>query len=179
VQGGQGTGIERYYHLVVNPVTAKGIAKSAQNGVVDALDIYESFYHVQRQSSWAGREQRIHFSKFEPDQITEDDNDDIPQLPASCTCKWCCKWTIREHTALLAYVFSPEYPVPEVLVAETPALRKKTKSIRGTAGIKRKSVMKEIAQQRKQSTNRLAYMDPPVHLQPGAESVHWYHLRLY
>ena len=32
----------RYYHLVVNPGTAKGIAESAQHGVVAALDIYES-----------------------------------------------------------------------------------------------------------------------------------------
>ncbi len=56
----------RYYHLVVNPVTAKGIAELAQHCVVYALDIYVSFDYVQRQSSWAGRD----FSKFAPDQVT-------------------------------------------------------------------------------------------------------------
>ncbi len=55
--------------------------------------------------------------------------------------------------------------MPEKLVAETQALRKKTNSIRGTAGLKRKVLIKEITKQRKQSTNRLEYMDPTVHPQ--------------
>jgi hypothetical protein len=38
-----------YYHLVVTPhTTAKGIAKSAQHSVVDALDIYDLFCYVTR-----------------------------------------------------------------------------------------------------------------------------------
>ncbi len=45
-----------YYHLIVNPFTSKGIAESAQHGVVSAVDIYESFYYVQRQPSWAARD---------------------------------------------------------------------------------------------------------------------------
>jgi hypothetical protein len=61
--------------------------------------------------------------------------------------KWCCTWTVCEHAALLAYVFSPEYQVPGKLVVETPALRKKNNSIRGTAGLKLKLLMKEIAKQ--------------------------------
>jgi hypothetical protein len=56
--------------------------------------------------------------------------------------------------------------VPEVLVAETLALCKKTNSI----GLKRKLLIKEIAKQRKQSTNRLVYMDPSVHPQPAPNS---------
>jgi hypothetical protein len=71
-----------------------------------------------------------------------------------------------EHTALLAYVFSPAYQVPEKLVAETPALRKKTNSIRGTAGLKRILLIKEKAKQKKLSTNWLEYMDWSV--QPEA-----------
>ncbi len=142
----------------------RGVVKSAQHAaehvVVDALDIYTSFYYVTLQPSWAGKDQRIQFSKFAaPDEVTEDDNEGIPQIPASCTCKWCCKWTICEHTALLAYVSSPAFQVQEVLVAETQALRKKTNSIRGTARLKRKLLIKEFAKQRKQSTNRLVYID--------------------
>ena len=45
-------------------------------------------------------------------------------------------------------VFSPEYKVPDKLVAETPALRKKTNSNRGTAGLKRKVLVKEIVRQK-------------------------------
>ncbi len=65
--------------------------------------------------------------------------------------------------ALLAYVFCPDYQVPEILVVETPALRKKTNSIRSTAGVRRRELIKKIAKIKQQSTNRLEYMDPPVH----------------
>ena len=107
----------------------------------------------------------MHFSKFKfaADQVPED-KDHPAQIPAMCTCKWCCKLTVCDHTALLAYVFSPDCQVPEILVAETPALRKKTNSIRGTAGFRRRELIKKIAKNKKQSTNRLEYMDPPVHL---------------
>ncbi len=44
-------------YLVVAPHIAKGIAESAQHGMVDALDIYESFYYVMRQLSWVGKDQ--------------------------------------------------------------------------------------------------------------------------
>jgi hypothetical protein len=75
-----------------------------------------------------------------------------------------------EHTALVAFEFSPAYQVTEVLVVETPALRKKTSSIktssiRNTAWLRRKLLIKEIAKQKKQSTKKLAYMDPLVHPQ--------------
>ena len=70
----------------------------------------------------------------------------------------------------MASVFSPEYKVPDKLVAETPARRKKTTSIRGNAGLKRNLVMEEIARQKTRSTNNLAYMDPPVCPRPPAAS---------
>ncbi len=68
----------------------------------------------------------------------------------------------------MASVFSPEYKVPENLVAETPALRKKTCRISGTAGIKRKKLIKAIANEKKQSTNKLGYMDPPLDPRPAS-----------
>ena len=77
------------------------------------------------------------------------------------------KWTVCEHTVLVASVFSAAYKVPDNLVAETPALRKKTSSIRGTAGLRRKLLIKEISRQKKQSTNKLAYMNKAVHPQPA------------
>ena len=42
-------------------------------------------------------------------------------------------------------------------------LRKKFNSIRGTAGVRRRELIKKIAKQKQQSTSRLEYMDPPVH----------------
>ena len=137
----------RYYHLVVNPYSTKGKAESAQHGVVAAMDIYKSVHLIQRNSTWAGRDDRMHFSKFAADQAPEVTDCPAP-IPAMCSCKWCCKWTVCEHTSLLAYVFSPEYQVPEIIVAETPVLRKKTNSIRGTAGVKRRELIKNIAKQK-------------------------------
>ena len=92
-----------------------------------------------------------------------------PQIPMCCTCKWNNKWTVCEHTGLVASVFSGEYEVPNLLIAATPALRKKTSSIRGTAGVRRKHLMKELAKAKTKSKTRLTYMDPPAPLPEPAE----------
>ena len=81
------------------------------------------------------------------------------QIAASCTCKWCCKWTVCEHSSLVASVFSPKYNVPVKLIAETPPLRKKTNSVRGIAGPRRKRAMMEIRRQKAKTMRKLAYMD--------------------
>ena len=62
----------------------------------------------------------------------------------------------------MASVFSPVYKVPDNLIAETPALRKKTNSIRGTAGVRRKMLIKEVARQKSATKSKLTYMDPPL-----------------
>ena len=69
---------------------------------------------------------------------------------------------ICEHASLVASVFSPAYKVLDNLIAETPALRKKTNSIRGTAGVRRKMLIKEIARQKSATKSKLTYMDPPL-----------------
>ncbi len=48
----------------MDPLLAKGRAKAAQHGVVAALDIYESFHIVQRQTSWGHKDPRVPFSKY-------------------------------------------------------------------------------------------------------------------
>ena len=167
----------RYFHLVMDPLSVKGRAEAAQHGVVAALDIYESFHMVQRQTSWGNKDPRVPFSNIAPEEAEdgedvedEDENEEAeapPLIPAGCSCKWCMKWTVCEHTVLVASVFSAAYKVPDNLVAETPALRKKTSSIRGTAGLRRKLLIKEISRQKKQSTNKLAYMNKAVHPPPA------------
>jgi hypothetical protein len=105
---------------------------------LDALDLYESFYYVRRAPEWGGN------------------------VPLGCICKWCCKWTICEHTALVRSVFDPEVQVPDTLVAETPALRKKCSKVRGTAGPHRARLLKEIAKQKKKPVSKIGYIDAPV-----------------
>jgi hypothetical protein len=111
---------------------------------LDALDLYESFYYVRRALEWGGN------------------------VPLGCICKWCCKWTICEHTALVRSVFDPEVQVPVTLVAETPALRKKCSKVRGTAGPRRARLLKEIAKQKKKSVSKIGYIDAPVPPVPDA-----------
>ena len=61
----------------------------------------------------------------------------------------------------MASVFSPKYKVPFNLIAETPALRKKTNSIRGLAGQRRKRAIIELRKQKVKITRKLDYMDRP------------------
>ena len=62
----------------------------------------------------------------------------------------------------MASVFSPADKVPDKLVAVTPALRKKTSSIRGTAGVRRRHLLKELSKSKTKSKTRLTYMDRPA-----------------
>jgi hypothetical protein len=93
---------------------------------------------------------------------------DWGKFPFACICKWCCKLTICEHTALLTSVFDPEVQVPVNLVAETQALRKKCSKVRGTAGPRRARLLREIAKQKKKSTSKIGYVDAPVPPVPDA-----------
>ena len=104
--------------------------------------------------------------EVEEDEEEDEDKKPPPQIEASCTCRWCCKWTVCEHTDLVASVFSPKYKVPGKLIAATPALRKKTNSVRGTAGVRRKRLLMEIRQQKAKSTSKLTYMDAPEPRRP-------------
>ena len=61
----------------------------------------------------------------------------------------------------MASVFSPKYKVPVNIIAETPALRKKTNSIRGLAGQRRKKAIIELRKQKVKITRKLDYMDRP------------------
>ena len=116
-----------------------------------------------------GRRSRVELAEDSAEEGESDTSDDDtvkeappPQIPATCNCKWCCKGVICEHTSLVASVFSPAYKVPDNLIAETPALRKKTNSIRGTAGVRRKMLIKEVARQKSATKSKLTYMDPPL-----------------
>ena len=162
----------RYYNLIITERTKDRHLAEIDRGLLSAMDVYESFHQVCRQADWAKLAERVELPVDEGAEVTsprkEPPPPPPPQIPMACTCKWNYKWTVCEHTGLVAYVFSDEYKVPELLVAATPALRKKTCSIRGTAGVRRKHMMKELAKAKNKSKTRLTYMDPPAPRQAPA-----------
>jgi hypothetical protein len=114
-----------------------------QYELLDVLDLYDAFHHVRRETSWA-------------------------KFLFGCICKWCCKWTICEHTALLMSVFNPEVQVPAKLVAKTQALCKKCSKVRGTAGPCKVQLLKQIAKQKEESVSKIEYVNAPVPPVPDA-----------
>lgn len=94
------------------------------------------------------------------EKVAKDRAQPPQQVQASRTCKWCCKCAVREHTSLVASVFSQDYKVPANLGAETQELRNETNSIRAAAGSKSARQVK--------TTAKLAYIDPPVSRRPAS-----------
>ena len=107
----------RYYYLVLAETTKEKHVADVAQGLLSTLDVYESFHLVQMQSAWADLDERVELSDEDRWDTDEDEEDkqspSPPQIPASRTCKWNCKWTVCEHTALVASVFSPAYKVPD------------------------------------------------------------------
>ena len=110
---------------------------------MDALDLYESFHMIQLHDDW-----------------------DEEGFPWGCVCLRCQKWTLCEHSALIASLFRADVEVPDNLVAETPALRKKCNKLRGTAGPRRARILKMIAKEKKKSASKIGFVDEPVSPQP-------------
>ncbi len=76
---------------------------------------------------------------------------------------------ICEHKALLTSLVLSDVVVPDNLVAETPALRKKCSKVRGTAGPRRTRLLREIEKQKKVSTSKLAYVSDPMPPVPDSD----------
>ena len=134
------------YHALVRQEKMMG-----EYGLLDALDLYESFNLVQRQASWG-----------QPGKDGKPDEG----FPWGCLCLRCQKWTLCEHTAIVESLFRADIEVPDNLVAETPSLRKKCNKLRGTAGPRRARILREIAKEKKKSTSKIGFVDEPVPPQP-------------
>ena len=114
----------RYFSLVQAEPTSARHRAEIERGLKSTLDAYESFNMIQRQLTWAAEDERVKLSDEEEEEQEEEEEEQEeqeeeeeeekeekpPQIAASCTCKcqWCCKWTVCEHTALVASVFSPK-----------------------------------------------------------------------
>ena len=156
----------RYYNLIITERTKDRYLAEIDRGLLSAMDVYESFHQVCRQAEWAKLAERVELPVDEGAEVTsprkEPPPPPPPQIPMACTCKWNYKWTVCEHTGLVASGSSGEYKVPDLLIAATPAQRKKTSSIRGTAGVRRKHLLKELAKAKTKAKTRLTYMDRPA-----------------
>ena len=64
----------QYYQLIVERKT------EGEYDLLDALELYESFYYLHRQTTWG-------------------------EFPVGCVCLGSCKWTLCEHTALVTSLF--------------------------------------------------------------------------
>ena len=97
----------RYFNLVLNPNSTWGRAEAVR-GLISTLDVYESFHLIRKQPTWAAEDGRVKLSGEDcgDEEDEEDKPPPPPQIPASCTCKWCCKWTVCVNTGLVASVFS-------------------------------------------------------------------------
>ena len=74
----------------------------------DVLKIYNYFHQLNRAPEWG-------------------------EIPLSCTCRVCFGNCVCKHSLLFLSLFKPEVRVPDSWIAATPSLRKKCKSIKGTA----------------------------------------------
>jgi hypothetical protein len=90
----------------------------ADNDLRDALKIYNYFHQLNRAPDWGA-------------------------IPLSCTCRVCFGNCVCKHTLLFVSLFKPEVRVPDFWIAATPSLRKKCKSIKGTAGRRRLRLIEE------------------------------------
>jgi hypothetical protein len=103
----------------------------------NALEIYESFVWITSKSTWG-------------------------KYPARCTCRDKSTDCLCDHVLLTCAAFDETVQVPTNWVAEIPELRKKTNSLRGTAGPRRASVIAAMAKDKEKSVSKLTFMDPPI-----------------
>jgi hypothetical protein len=90
----------------------------AETDLRDALKIYNYFHQLNRAPEWG-------------------------EIALSCTCRVCFGNCVCKHSLLFVSLFKPEVRVPDFWIAATPSLRKKCKSIKGTAGRKRPRLVEE------------------------------------
>ena len=104
-----------------------------------AMNIYKNFHLLKRSLAWG-------------------------DIPVQCTCPDCFKDCVCVHGVLFASFFrDSEYlRVPDEYIAATVGLRKKCKMIKGTAGVKRKRLMKEYAATKKKAESKIKFMKVPA-----------------
>jgi hypothetical protein len=116
-----------YVNIVVNG------NHSEEMGVSEALDLYETFHHLERKDSWGA-------------------------VPWSCTCVNSHRHCVCKHAGLITSVFDPAVKVPKDYVAAEPGLRKKTRALKGAAGPRRTRLLAEIKAAKTKSASKIPFM---------------------
>jgi hypothetical protein len=117
----------------------------ADTDLKDALKIYNNFHQLNRAPDWGA-------------------------IPLSCTCRVCFGNCVRKHTLLFVSLFKPEVRVPDSWITATPSLRKKCKSIKGTAGRKRLRLIEERQCDEKSIYSKVSFLKgsvPPPPFRPA------------
>jgi hypothetical protein len=98
-----------------------------------ALNIYKNFHILCRQPSWG-------------------------DVPLSCDCEVCFGNCVCAHTLLFTSLFTPEVCVPSAWVAATISQRKKSRSLKGTAGRKRFRILEERMDDEKRIDSKVMHL---------------------
>ncbi len=96
------------------------------------MEVYETFHWLRRQTTWG-------------------------ESPLSCLCSSCAWDCVCNHSVLVTSDFKKTVQVPTNWLADTPAsaLRKRTNSLRETAGPRRARLIKELAKEKTESASKL------------------------
>ena len=120
----------------------------ADTDLRDALKIYNYFHQLNRALDWG-------------------------EIPLSCTCCVCFGNCVCKHTLLFVSLFKPEVRVPDSWIAATPSLRKKCKSIKGTAGRRRLRLIEERQCDEKSIDSKVSFLKgsapPPSDPRAGSQ----------
>jgi hypothetical protein len=105
----------------------------ADTDLRDALQIYNYFHQLNRAPEWG-------------------------EIPLSCTCRVCFGNCVCKHTLLFVSLFKQEVRLPDSWIAATPSLRKKCKSIMGTAGRRRLCLIEERQCDEKSIDSKVSFL---------------------
>ena len=96
------------------------------------------------------------------------------EIPLSCTCRVCFGNCVCKHSLLFVSLFKPEVCVPGSWIAAAPSLRKKCKSIKGTAGRRKLRLIEERQCDEKSIDSKATFLKgsaspliPTCRLDPG------------
>jgi hypothetical protein len=103
--------------------------------VKEAMIIYNNFHYIKRSLAWG-------------------------EIPVQCTCPDCFKNCVCVQGVLFASLFkdSEDLRVPDEYIAATVGLRKRCRMIQGTAGAKRRRLLREQAATRKKVESKIKFM---------------------
>jgi hypothetical protein len=124
---------EQYQALVIN--NRPDLVVPPEPEVKEAMIIYNNFHYLMLSLAWG-------------------------EIPVQCTCPDCFKNCICVHCVLFTSLFngSEDLLVPNEYIAAMVSLRKRCRMIKGTAGAKRRRLLREQAATKKNVESKINFM---------------------